>query len=166
MALFPNLQTEVFDFIETDFYEYIAIDKNKKKKGSKLEPLDNVILYYKNYCLTTIIYNKPIEFIKDKDIDHLKIVILNFEYAFNNNLQDSLLFINNLPFVNTLTLKFINEHHDNFNSCYYASYYTIDDNLPPTLKKLTITGISQQMIDDLKKIPFGCELKYEIMEED
>ena len=77
-----------------------------------------------------------------------------------------MLVFNNLPTLETLVIKCINEHHNNFYSEYYPSYYVIDNNLPPTLKYLKLTGISQDCIDNIKKIPFSCVLEYEIKEDE
>lgn len=163
IALFPILKNQIFEFIVSDFHEYIAIDKNRKKEKSELGPIDNIILYYKDNCLATILFNKEIEY--KNNITHLKLNILNYSYAFINNFCDNMLCINNLPTLDTLIIKCVNETHDNFGSIYESSYFIID-NLPHSLKTIKISGISQDCIDDLKKIPFGCVLEYEITEDE
>jgi len=73
-----KLETSLFDFIESDFSEYITIPKRKRKKEEDLTPIDNIILYYKNHCLTTILFNKEIEY--KENIIHLKLDILNYDW--------------------------------------------------------------------------------------
>jgi hypothetical protein len=160
LSLFPNLKSRVFEFIETDFHEYIEIDKCKSKKKEDLLPVDNIVLYYKDYCLTTIIFNKPINY--KEDISHLKIDILDYGYAFDNDFNNKMLCLNGVPGINTLILDCISEYHDNYNSTHASSEYDIN-NLPLTLTNLKLRGISQTMIDNFTKIPFGCKLEYQIM---
>lgn len=164
LALFPNLKNSIFEFINSDFDEYTAIKKCKKKQVSELLPINNIELYYKNHCIVTLIYDKPIIY-KRENITNLKLQILDYEYAFDGFSSSKLECIKNIPFIESLILQFTKEQHDNFNSCYYSSYFEIDDNLPSTLKYLRLTGIDKEMVENIKKIPFGCILEYDIFED-
>ena len=162
LALFPNLKTNIFNFMNnSDFDEYTAIDKCKKKKETELLPIDNVVLYYKNNCLVNLIYDKKINFL-DIEITNLKIQVLDFDYAFNGFNTNTISCLNNLPNIENLILQLTREYHDNFNSVCESSYFIIDENLPITLKNLKITGCDKAMIKDIKKLPFGTKLEYSI----
>lgn len=161
LALFKKLKNNIFSFINSDFYEYIAVDKCKTKKESELLPIDNIELYYKNHCVVSLIYNKPLSN-KREYITHLKLQILDYDYAFEGFRDNKLKCMNNLPLIENLTMQCVCEFHDNMNSGYDSSFFEIDENLPVTLTNITLTGINQSCIDNIKKIPFGCSLDYEL----
>jgi hypothetical protein len=154
-ALFKNLKSNIFDFIKSDYRQFICRKKPKGEDGL----INNIILYYKNKCYVHLIFNKIIEF--KEDITDLRIIIDKKDYAFENKFKENILCLNALPYLKKLQINCFHEHYDGLNTIKYSTNLKLE-NSPQTLENLKITGIDEECISKIK-IPFGCKVIYRYM---
>ena len=156
LALFPNLQNQLFDFIEG--YEHIIniLPKNRPPKYKYILPVErfNIILYYKNYCYCIDKCNKDINI--NDDTANL-ILIINRD-AMNDKIDDNILCLNNLPPSLTDLIIIVKcESHNNVMSTYEPYEITNLNNLPPSLNSIKLYGTT----DCIDRIPYGCSVYIE-----
>ena len=162
--LFNNFgKMYIFKYLACDMKELFEIDKNRA--FVKLdEKCYNLVMYWDNKCYYWNFINSVVNF--KSGITHLYAQVIRYENLGQyNSKNDELIFSHNLPdTLQYLKIIFINEYHDNYNSDCYASEYLLDVNLPSTLKKLKLINVSETMINNIKKIPHDCILKYTIFD--
>ena len=161
LTLFRHLYFEnryvIFKYLALDIYELFKIDKNRafvNLDGS----FYNLILYLDKKCYCYMLSDEIINFKSNIKIMHMEIIkYQHLGTMLNTNKELSC--IANLPQeLEYLYINFINEYHDNYTSNADPSDYLIDNNLPVTLKKLQVCGISEVMKNNIIKIPHSCEL--------
>lgn len=161
LTLFRHLYFEnryvIFKYLALDIYELFKIDKNRafvNLDGS----FYNLILYLDKKCYCYMLSDEIINFKSNIKIMHMEIIkYQHLGTMLNTNKELSC--IANLPQeLEYLYINFINEYHDNYTSNADPSDYLIDNNLPVTLKKLQVCGISEVMKNNIIKIPYSCKL--------
>ena len=102
------------------------------------------------------------------NIENLYMEIIRYNHAgLYHTYGENLLCTHNLPLnLKRLDISFINEYSDDFCDSVHRVNYLIDNNLPSTLKELKLNNISTEMKNNIKKVPFSCELIYTINDND
>lgn len=172
LLLFKDkLRNNVLLYLNSDMYYRGLIDKNKPPHVKLDNEFYDLVMYWKNICYYIDFGNCIINF--KPNITSLFISVNRYIFLLNriraplHESGEKLLCIQNLPNeLTNLEIIFSNEVLDDINHDNCASNYLIDDNLPHTLKQLSLKGISKKMINNIKKIPYDCELKFYLIDED
>ena len=165
-----NLRNNVLLYLNSDTYDMSLIEKNKPPHVKLDNEFYDFVMYWKNICYYIDFANCIINF--KPNITNLFINVNRYIYLANrirvplHQSGEKLLCMQNLPNeLTNLEIIFSNQELDNIHHNNIASNYLIDDNLPHCLKQLTLKGISKKMINNIKKIPHDCELKFYLIED-
>jgi hypothetical protein len=163
-----NFINNVLLYLNCDTYYIGIIPKNRPYFVIFDDKFYNLVMYWKNICYYIDFANCIIDF--KPNITKLCISVNRYIYLAERKVPlhesgEKLLCMQNLP--NELTylkIIFFNQELDNYQHDSYPSNYLIDDNLPSTLKEILLQNISTKMLNNIKKIPYDCVLKFNLLD--
>jgi hypothetical protein len=165
LLLLKKINTKIIlKYFALDMHEFFKIDKNQAFVKLN-EKCYNLVLYKNKQCYCANFINSLITF--KSGITDLYMRVIGYQHlGYSNTEGEKLLSVGNLPIeLQRLNIVFINEYHDNYHSDASSSDYLLDYNLPSTLEEINLVNVSEEMIKNIKKIPFNCVIKHKVFDE-
>ena len=168
LLLFKNpFINNVLLYLNCDTYYMCLVHKNRPPHINLDNKFYNLIMYWKNICYYIDFANCIINFkpnITSLFISVNRYLCLPERMVPLHKSGEKLLCMQNLPNeLICLKIIFLNEELDNMHHCSFSSNYSIDDNLPHTLKNISLKNISNKMINNIKKIHYDCTLTFDLV---